>query len=178
MDNTKSIVKLSLLYFLKLFLTVIASMLIMAAMTVVIRMIPGVCNTNTENLLIGIVAGIAEILIFFIMFYKEFYNDKNANIKNSLISLLIAFVLQFIISFINHFYTYTAGSCITYLGIFFYYLNSSNTYQPQTSPSDIPSINFIIPLIILDILLLAVVYLSFVWAKKIIKKEKANIIKN
>ncbi len=177
MDNKKSIVKLSFLYLLKLFLTLIASMLIMAVMTVIIRFIPNVSNTNTENLLIGIVAGIAEIVIFFVIFYKEFYNDKNSNIRCSFISLSIALVVQFIISFVNHFYTYTAGSCITYLGIFFYYLNSSNTYQPQTSPSDIPSINFIIPIIILDILLLGIVYLSFILAKKIIKKEKANIIK-
>lgn len=63
--SQKSIIKLSLLYILKLFLTVIASMLIMSVMTIIIRFIPNVSNTNTENLLIAIVAGIAEIIVFF-----------------------------------------------------------------------------------------------------------------
>ena len=62
MISQKSIIKLSLLYILKLFLTVIASMLIMSVMTIIIRFIPNVSNTNTENLLIAIVAGIAEII--------------------------------------------------------------------------------------------------------------------
>ena len=176
--SQKSIIKLSLLYILKLFLTVIASMLIMSVMTIIIRFIPNVSNTNTENLLIAIVAGIAEIIVFFFIFYKEFYNDKNSDIKCSLISFSITLVLQFVIAFINHFYTYTAGSCVTYSGIFFYYLNSPSTYQTQTSPSDISSIYFIVPIIILDILLIGTLYLSFILAKRTAKKEKESIINN
>ena len=176
--DKKSIVKLSFLYLLKLFLILIASMLVMGVVTIIIRFIPNVSNTNMENLLIGVVTGIIEIGIFFFIFYKEFYNNKSADIKISSISFSIALILQFIITLINHFYTYTAGCCITYLGIFFYYLNSPNTYQTQTSPSDIPSIYFIIPIIIFDILLIGTLYLSFIWAKRIVKKEKENIKNN
>lgn len=178
MIGKESIVKLSLLYVLRIFLAVIASLIIMSGMAIAVRLLPNVPNTNTENLLFAIIAGIAEIIVFFFMSYKEFYNDKSPNIKCSLISFPIALVLQFFISLLIHFYPYTAGPCVTYSGVFFYYLNPSDGYRPQTILSDIPSVYFIVPLIVLDILLIGTLYLSFVCAKRVVKKEKENIIKN
>ena len=62
--------------------------------------------------------------------------------------------------------------------MFFYYLNPSDGYRPQTILSDIPSVYFIVPLIVLDILLIGTLYLSFVCAKRALTKEKDDITKN
>lgn len=170
-ESKKDIIKLSFIYFLELILTILLTLVITSVMSNLIGFIPNIVNTNNKNLAVGILGSIVEIIIFFVIFYNFFYNNKNSNIKVSVISFCIALVLQFILSLINRFFPYTAGSCVTYWGEFFYF-HISCTYDPKTGPSEIPVIYFIIPLLLFDILLIGLLHLSFILAKRKLNKEK------
>lgn len=173
-ESKKDVIKISFIYFLELILTILSTLAITSVMSNIIAFIPNIVNTNNRNLAVGILGGIVEIIIFFVIFYNFFYNNKNSNIKVSVVSFCIALILQFILSWINRFFPYTAGSCVTYLGEFFYFY-ISGTYDPKTGPSEIPVIYFIIPLILFDILLICLVYISFILAKRKANKEKEKL---
>lgn len=174
-DSKHDFIRFFLLYLAKLIFAVLLTFIIMIPVTNIIRLFPHISGTNTENIVFGTVSVAVEVVIFAVMSFKDFYNEKTSSVKMPFLSFFSALVLQFILAAASSFATYTAGFGIMYLGAFFYYVISGGKYIfPVTDIPDIPFSYFLVPMVVLDILMIAVFFLSFFMAKKRADKEKIH----
>lgn len=174
-DSKHDFIRFFLLYFAKFIFAVLLTFIIMIPVTNIIRLFPGMSGTNTENIVFGTVSVAIEVVIFAVMSFKDFYNEKTSSVKIPFLSFFSALVLQFILAAASSFATYTAGFGIMYLGTFFYYVISDEKYIfPVTDVPDIPFSYFLIPMVVLDILMIASFFLSFFMAKRRAEKEKIH----
>lgn len=174
-DSKHDFIRFFLLYFAKLIFAVLLTFIIMIPVTNIIRLFPHISGTNTENIVFGTVSVAVEVVIFAVMSFKDFYNEKTSSVKIPFLSFFSALVLQFILAAASSFATYTAGFGIMYLGAFFYYVISDEKYIfPVTNMPDIPFSYFLIPMVVLDILMIAAFFLSFFMAKRRADKEKIH----
>lgn len=174
-DSKHDFIRFFLLYLAKLIFAVLLTFIIMIPVTNIIRLFPHISGTNTENIVFGTVSVAVEVVIFAVMSFKDFYNEKTSSVKIPFLSFFSALVLQFILAAASSFATYTAGFGIMYLGIFFYYVISGEKYIfPVTDVPDIPFVYFLIPMVVLDILMIASFFLSLFMAKRRADKEKIH----
>lgn len=174
-DSKHDFIRFFLLYLAKLIFAVLLTFIIMIPVTNIIRLFPHISGTNTENIVFGTVSVAVEVVIFAVMSFKDFYNGKTSSVKIPFLSFFSALVLQFILAAASGFAAYTAGFGIMYLGAFFYYVISGEKYIfPVTDVPDIPFSYFLIPMVVLDILMLASFFLSFFMAKRRADKEKIH----
>ena len=176
LENKSDFIKTSVFYLLKLmFILFVNPYLCAFASLAVFMAIPGISSTVYVNLVNGILGIIIELLLLFLLFLPEFYNDKKSEAKSALLCFGTALVLQLIIASINHFYPYTAGMSVTYIGNFGYIQSTGNI--PKT-PDEVPAYYYLILTLLTNILRIASVFYALLVAKKKQLKEKSEILGN
>lgn len=174
-DSKHDFISFFLLYLAKLIFAVLLTFIIMIPVTNIIRLFPGISGTNIENIVFGTVSVAVEVVIFAVMSFKDFYSGKTSSVKIPFLSFFSVLVLQFILAAASGFAAYTAGFGIMYLGAFFHYVISGEKYIfPVTDIPDIHFSYFLIPMVVLDILMIAAFFLSFFMAKRRADKEKIH----
>ena len=163
------------LYFVKIALIFILTLILYFPMQLIFKFsAPNLINSAEALLINGIICGTIEIILFFIVFNMDFRDEKVLDIKFFTIPFVIALILQLIIASINHFYIYTAGCGVSFIGQF---IQASKTGVIPQTPNEVPISYYLISTAIADILRYLAVFLAYIAAKQKQKKEKEELFK-
>lgn len=167
--------KPALLYLVKIVLIFILTLFIYLPMQLIFKFsAPNLINSAEALLINGIICALAEIVLFFVVFKADFRDEKDADIKLFTISFVIALSLQLIIASINHFYIYTAGCGVSFIGQF---IQASKTGVIPQTPNDVPISYYLISTAVADVLRYLAVFLAYIAAKRKQKREKEELFK-
>lgn len=166
-------VKAIALYFVKIQLCIIVSIIISIPVMITIRFFEH--DQTIQTGIYGIVSVIIEFLCYSFMFYKEKYNDKTLELSFLLKATSLALIPHFILSLINRFYDYTIGPGVSSLAHFWGSLNAGEYLYKL---SDVPLYTFLVLSIPMMALIVLSAYLGFRWGDKILQKERNELFEN
>lgn len=141
-------------------------------------LIPEHAGTNLRNLENGLAGVVFEILIITVMGFRKGYRYRYVSMKNVLLSFAVPIPFHFLIAWLTHFAVYTAGPGVTYLGIYFYHkgLTGNGAYE-RVSFTEIPKTDFVVFLIVTDVLLLAFLALGNFLGKRKRNRETEKFLR-
>ncbi|MBE6655168.1 MAG: hypothetical protein E7608_06905 [Ruminococcaceae bacterium] len=167
-------IKTALLYLVKIALIFIFTLIIYLPLQLILTSAVQNSGDTSKTLLIyGIFGIIFELILIFVLFYKDFCNEKNLDVKSFTIPFAIALIMQLIIASINHFYIYTAGCGVSFIGQF---IQASKAGVIPQTPNEVPLSYYLIITFIADILRYLTVFFAYKAAKQKHKKEKAELL--
>ena len=161
------------LYFVKIQLCIIISIIISIPVMITIRFFEH--DQTIQTGIYGALSVVIEFLCYSFMFYKEKYNDKTLKLNFLLKTTSLALIPHFILSMFNRFYVYTIGPGVSSLAHFWGSLNAGEYLYKL---SYVPLYTFLVLSIPMMALIVLSAYLGFRWGDKILEKERNELLKN
>lgn len=173
-QNTDKVnLKAIALYFVKIQLCIIVSIVISIPVMITIRLFEH--DQTIQTAIYGAFSVVIEFLCYSFMFFKEKYNDKTLKLNFLLKTTSLALIPHFILSMFNRFYVYTIGPGVSSLAQFWGSLKAGEYLYKLY---EVPLYTFFVLSIPMMALIVLSAYLGFRWGDKLLQKERNELLRN